>query len=229
MLLTTLFWSSLALAGFAEDIELAADTSKPLDLRQSAFTRLQVDEATETLVKTAKNADVAAGHRWVAVRALAKVPDGDAEAALLEFLDSDQAQTRIAACLALGERGNTRLSGRLAARLDDKALLVRQAAADGLGQLRDPKTLPDLERALGEPSNHYRGTSMWVRRHYAEAMGSIGTDAAIPYLAKLLDDSDPDVVKSGMLGLEKVAGFSYREGRRPEEETEAWRRWAKGR
>ena len=229
MLLGVFFASRLTFAGFAEDIELAADTSKPIDLRQGAFTRLHVDEATSILVGTANDATASAGRRWVSVRVLGKVPSGDAETALIEFLASENAQTRIAACFALGERGNKSVSGRLAARLEDKALLVRQAAADGLGLLRDPATLPDLARALGEPSNHYRGSSMWVRRHYVEAMGSIGTDAAIAPLANALDDADAEVSRAAVAGLEKVAGFSYRDGRTPAEAAEAWRRWAKGR
>lgn len=221
--------ATAAFAGVPEDIDLAADSSKPLELRREAFSKLQVESATSTLIRIANDTSAAAGHRWVAVRALGMIPTGEAEVALIALLANPQAPTRIAACLAAGERGDQRLSGRVAARLDDKALLVRQAAADALAQLRDPTTLADLSRALADPSNTYRGTSMWVRRHYVQAMAAIGTDRAIPELAVALRDSDSTVREAAVVGFEKLAGFSYRDGRTPEEEAEAWQRWSKGR
>ena len=65
-----------------------------------------------------------------------------------------------------------------------------------------------------------------MRRQFVDAMGAIGGDAAVPWLGRALDDADPQVVAAAMTGLEKVAGFSYREGRSPEEELAAWKRWA---
>lgn len=225
----TLLLVGTGLAGIVEDVEFAADANKPLELRQAAFARLHDEAAVEKLVAIAKEKDTAPARRWVAVRALGLNTAPTALSALLDFLGSENAPTRIAALAALGERKDRSVSGRVAARLEDKALLVRQAAADALGALGDPRTLPDLGRALVAPSNTYRGVSMWVRRHYVEAMGRIGTTEAIRYLAPALDDSDPDVVAAAIAGLERVAGFSYREGRSDAEQTEAWRRWSKGR
>ncbi len=218
--------SGSAWAGIAEDVVLAADAEQPLDLRQGAFARLHGDEATATLVRMASDNETPPPQRWVAVRALGKNPSDAARDALIAFLASDNAPVRIAACYAIGERGDRGLAGRLAARLEDKALLVRHAAADGLGMLRDPATVPDLARALDDPSNHYRGTSMWVRRHFVEAIGAIGGEHAMVPLTKALDDRDPDVAKAAVKGFEQVAGFSYGQGRSDAEEREAWRRWA---
>jgi hypothetical protein len=64
-----------------------------------------------------------------------------------------------------------------------------------------------------------------VRRKYVEAMGEMGRDAA-PCLARALSDRDPVVVEAARKALEKIAGFSYREGRTADQEREAWRRWA---
>lgn len=218
--------SGSAWAGIAEDVVLAADAEQPLDLRQAAFARLHGEEGTATLVRMATDNTTPAPQRWVAVRALGKNPSEAARDALIAFLASDNAPVRIAACYAIGERGDRSLAGRVAARLEDKALLVRHAAADALAMLRDPATVPDLARALDDPSNHYRGTSMWVRRHFVEAIGAIGGEHAMAPLAKALDDGDPDVARAAVKGFELVAGFSYDEGRTDAEEREAWRRWA---
>lgn len=229
MFATLLFLVGSALAGVAEDVEFAADSNKPLELRQAAFARLHEEAAVPTLLRMAKDKDTTPPRRWVAVRALGLNPAPEALAALLEFLESENAPTRIAALAALGERKDRTTSGRVAGRLEDKALLVKQAAADALGKIGDPATIPDLERALAHPSGTYRGTSMWVRRHYVEAMGAIGTTDAIAPLSAALDDVDPAVVDAAVKGLEKVAGFSYAQGRTRAEEIEAWTRWSKAR
>jgi HEAT repeat protein len=228
VLLTTLL-AGLAFAGIVEDVEFAADADKPLELRQAAFARLHEESAVDPVVALARNKETTPARRWVAIRSLGLNTAPSALAALLEFLESENAPTRIAALSALGERKDRSVSGRVAARLTDKALLVRHAAADALGLLGDPATLPDLGRALGDSSNNYLGTSLWLRRHFVEAMGRIGTTEAIRYLAPALDDADPAVVTAAVLALETVAGFSYREGRTDEQQTEAWRRWSKGR
>jgi HEAT repeat protein len=215
-----------AWAGVPEDLEIAADTNLPTDLRQAAFGRLAQADATDTLSKLAADKQTPRNQRWIAIRALGPIKDDASRVALLRFLADADAGARMAALGALGDRGDTSLSGYVAARLTDPALLVRAAAVDALGKLKDPATLSDLERALQDPTNHYRGASLWLRREVVEAMGSIGTDAAVPPLARALDDKDLDVASAAVDALEKIAGFSYAEGRTSDQEREAWRRWA---
>jgi HEAT repeat protein len=216
----------VALAGVPEELTVAADTDLPTELRQAAFDRLAVPGNVAALTRVGDAADTPKPHRWVAIRALGPIQDDEARVALLHFLAAKDASARMAALGAIADRGDRTLSGYAAARLGDPALLVRAAAADALARLGDPGTLADLERALQDPTNHYRGASLWFRRHLVEAMGAIGTDAASPYLARALDDADPEVVTAAVAGLEKTAGFSYREGRTPDQERTAWKRWA---
>lgn len=217
---------SPARAGVPEDLHTAADTDLPLNLRQEALGRLAQPGNAGALVQMADDPATPKHQRWVAIRALAYIQDDVALQALLRYLDAPDAATRMAALGALGDRGDRSLSDRVAGKLTDKALLVRAAAAEALGRLGDPGTLPDLRSALADPTNSYRGTSLWVRRHFVLAMASIGTDAAVPALRDALDDEDPAVADAAVDGLEKVAGFSYAEGRTPAEEREAWRRWS---
>lgn len=119
--------------------------------------------------------------------------------------------------------------GRVAARLEDPALLVRWAAADALGSMKQAAALPDLGRALADGSNNRHGDSLFIRRHFVEAIVDIGTDEAVPHLAKVLEDRDPEVATAALAGLEKVIGVSFKAGRTPAEEKEAWRRWASAR
>lgn len=217
---------AMALAGVPEDLETAADTNLPTALREQAFARLATPDAVDTLTALAKDKDTRPQQKWVAIRALGPVKDDASRVAILQFLAAEDAHARMAALGALGDRGDVTLSGYAAARLADPALLVRAAAAEALGKLKDPSTLPDIERALQDPTNHYRGASLWFRRHLVEAAGNIGTDAAVPLLARALDDADPEVSGAAVKALEKVAGFSYAEGRTADQERAAWKRWA---
>lgn len=215
-----------AFAGVPEDLGQAADADLPQELRRAAWSRLAQPGNTASLVHLVKDPATSKEQRWVAIRALGPIPDADALDALLAFLEAPEASTRMAALGALGDRKDPAVVDRVATHLADKALLVRATAAESLAALGDPRALPALERALEDPTNHYRGTSMWVRRHYVVAMGAIGTDAAVGGLARALEDDDAAVADAAVDGLEKVAGFSYAEGRTAAEEREAWRRWA---
>jgi HEAT repeat protein len=217
---------SAALAGIPEDLATAADTDLPTGLREEAYARIATPGSSNALTKLAESKETAKAQRWVAIRALGPIGDDESRVALLHFLASSDASERMAALGGIGDRGDTTMSGHVAARLADPALLVRAAAAQALGKLKDPSTLGDLDRALQDPTNHYRGASLWFRPHLVDAMAAIGTDAAVPGLARALEDKDPNVSAAALAGLEKVAGFSYKEGRTPEQEREAWRRWA---
>jgi HEAT repeat protein len=215
----------LALAGTPEDVTTSANRDLPIEARQEAFARLVSAGKVTELVSLGKNLDRPVAERWVAIRALGPIQTLDARQALGEFMNSTDVWARIASLTAAGERGDASLSGKVVVHLNDPAILVRAAAAETLRQLHDPSTLPDLERALQDPSGWYRGTSLWIRRKYVEAMTAAGRDAA-PYLARALDDKDSVTAQAALAGLENIAGFSYHEGRSPQEEKDAWKRWA---
>lgn len=218
-----------ARAGVPEDLASASDGTLPMAVRQAAYGRIIAGGNVEALVTEAQDGRNPDARRWVAVRALGPMPAKAARDALVKLVDARDAYTRIAALGALAERNDRSDSGRVAGRLRDKALLVRFAAADALGRIKDPSTLPDLSRALEDPSNRHRGASLFLRRAYVDAIAKIGTDAAPSYLAKVLEDDDPAVVEAALFGLERLAGFDYRDGRSATEEIAAWKRWASSR
>lgn len=215
-----------AFAGVPEDVATAADTERPEAERREAFARIAVPANTTALVRLARAETTPPQQRWVAVRALGPIGDDASRVALLELLASADAQVRMAALGAIGDRADRSLCDYVVARLADPALLVRAAAIDALARIKDPATLPALERTLQDPSNHYRGSSLWFRRHVVEAIAGIGTERGVAALARALDDADPEVAGAALAGLERIAGFSYAEGRTPEQQRAAWKRWA---
>jgi len=80
--------------------------------------------------------------------------------------------------------------------LSDADWWVRIMACDALGRLKDPRTLPYLERLLDDAD------CKWAA---IDAIGSIGGDAAIGAIIKLLSDPQNEVRLVAMNALGKIA------------------------
>ncbi len=204
------------------DAATAADTTLDAAVREAAYRRLMLPEATTEVESRLKAADLDPQQRWVLIRSLGPNPSDEARAELVALADSKDAMIRSGVMEALGDRGDKALTGKVVKGLYDPALLVHDAALDALIQLKDPSALSDLDHALADADGVYKGTSF--RQKIVDAEAACGKDGA-RYLVTALGDKDTDVVQHARAGLEKIAGFSYREGRTPDQEIEAWRRW----
>lgn len=211
--------------GTVELIEIAADADRTGEQRMAAFEEA-VDQARPTdVIPLAQDSSADARMRWVAIRVLGNLGSPPAVEALVDLLDDDRSGMRAAACAALADAGARQHAEKVAGLLEDPAVIVRAAAADALGELGDIRTVAYLDRALQDPSNHYRGSSLWVRRHYVEALADIGHPEALGPLVRSLHDEDSAVVEAALTALQEINGFSYAEGRTREERIQAWCRW----
>jgi HEAT repeat protein len=222
-----LLLASLASAAVPADVVTASNEDLPEGERMAAFQRVVSNYPSyqADLWELAKAEEGDSRQRWIAIRVIGQVPSDESLDMLLQLCDDPQPAIRTAAVTALGDLGSPTAAAKIATMLTDNATLVRMHAADALGQIKDPSTVGDLTRALDDPSNYYRGTSLWVRRHYVVAMGDIGSQAAMPALIKCLDDVDPDIVDAALVSLKQIVGYDFSEGRSREEHIEAWRRW----
>ena len=217
----------VAIADPMQNLVLASDSKSTVEARETAFANIVQSGATEIqyLLDVASDTSQSTRLRWVAIRALGQIRGPQAEAVLMKTLKDPEPAIRTAAVSALGDFGqatHTMLIGRF---LKDDAVIVRVAAAESLGKIGDVKAISMLEVALNDPSNQYRGASLWVRAHYTIALGNIGDAKAYPVLLECLTDGDSRVVQSAVVALEKIAGFSLGDGRSSTEEVEAWSRW----
>ncbi len=210
-----------------QDLDLASRPDLPERNRMEAFDRLVAGGSTDIslIAQVASNENADTRERWVAIRVLGKVGGDRPRSLLVALLEDPQPAIRAAATQALGDVADARVSGAVALRLQDPAIIVRAAAAEALGKIGDADTVAALAQALLSRDNWYRGSSLWVRRHYVDSLGQIGSRKAIPTLLRCLDDADPQVVAGALGAFEAVAGFSYAEGRDSERQREAWRRW----
>jgi len=225
LLLLLLLQAGPARADLAAALATAADAELSESARMSAFDALVEQGYGEELIRLAEAPDLDARQRYVAIRALGRVNSPPAVDALVRLLSDDVSGLRGAAAAALAEGQHREHAEKIAALLKDSATIVRGAAADALVVLADPAVVPALVVALDDPSNHYRGTSLWVRRHFVAALGATKDRSALPALIRCLDDADAEVVDAALAALPLVSGASWADGRDRQEQIEAWRRW----
>ena len=227
--MTTLMWwmFQLVFADSMDTLQRASDANTSVEQREEAFAEIVRSGSTEIqyLIDVASDTTQSTRLRWVAIRALGQIKGPQAEAVLMKTLKDPEPAIRTATVSALGDFGKVEYTTLIGRFLKDDAVIVRVAAAESLGKLANPAAISMLETALSDPSNQYRGASLWVRAHYTVALGNIGDVKAYPVLLSCLSDGDPRVVQSAVVALEKIAGFSLGDGRSSIEEVEAWSRW----
>ena len=125
----------------------------------------------------------------------------------------------------MGDFGDRSFLEKLNSKLADPAVIVRAAAAGAVGRIGDSSSVKFLSDALDHRRSFFRGRSLWVRRHYGEALGAIGDKGAYPALLRALNDKDEAVVVAAVDALARIAGFDFSKGRSADKEREAWRRW----
>jgi HEAT repeat protein len=225
--LALLLAAPVARADASSDLVEAANAQVPESARLAAFDRLvrtgQTNITHVRAIATADDADTR--QRWVAIRVLGKVRGDGPRDVLLSLLQDEQPAIRAAATQALGDLGDRSTTPQLIEKLKDPAVIVRAGAAESLGKIADASAVSPLADALQARDNYYRGSSLWVRSHFVAALGEIGSRDAVPTLLRALDDTDAGVQQAAVVAMERVAGFSYAEGRDAEQQRAAWRRW----
>ncbi len=108
----------------------------------------------------------------------------EAMSKLKELLTDPKVEVRKEAALSIGKAWHSELKPDLVRIMkgeteDNKD--VRRWATQGVGELRDPSTVPDLIEVFNNEINHEE-----IRRDAALALGKIGTDAAVAPLIKKL-------------------------------------------
>lgn len=223
----TLFFAGLLLASVTDQLETASNTGIPEADRLAVFEELSTNASShlDELQQIATDAAANPNHRWIAIRALGKSGLAEARPGLEALCNDTDSSIRVAAISALAEMGSVSSTELIAQALKDPAMIVRGAAADALGLLKDIRSIDDLETALNSSENFYRGQSVWVRVRFVLALGNIGHEMALPALEKALTDQDPKVVNATLFALKAIVGYDFSEGRSRAEHIQAWQRW----
>lgn len=110
--------------------------------------------------------------------------------------------------------------------LQDKALLVRLTAVETLEGLQDRAAVSDLWAQLDNRQNFKRNRSLFIRRRIVEALSKLESPEASVRFASLLDEDDPQILKSAIMALEKLTGQTMGKPTDPLARRRAlWQQW----
>ena len=218
---------AIGLASPDEDLALAASKDASEAVRMEAFERLVALGSTDmdVVTKVSQDTEADARLRWVSIRALGQIKGDRSRNILIELSSDPMPAIRAASASAMGDYGHADFVPYQIKLIQDPAVIVRAAAAQALQMSGDKRAVEVLSAALQDKKNTFRGRSIWVRKYFIQALGGIGSAEAYPALLRSMDDPDQDVVAAVIPALEKIAGFSYKEGRTEQQEKEAWRRF----
>ncbi len=116
-----------------------------------------------------------------AARVLGLVGETSAETTLIEMLESDRIEWRVAAASALGRIASDTSRGPLLKALLDESWEVRARAVRALASLADGAVAPDISKLLSD-------SQWWVRQNAAESLGEL--PGGVAELIKALSSED---------------------------------------
>lgn len=88
--------------------------------------------------------------------------------------------------------------------LDDKAVVVRAAAADALKKLKAFEARPALWQKLYDPQNFKQGKSLWVRKNIVAALAHMVRFDDKQAFIKILKTDEPSLYASAVQALESI-------------------------
>lgn len=129
----------------------------------------------------------------------------ETDAELLLVLEKSNQETQARVCFELGRRQSKAAVESLRRRLTSKSALVREAAAEALGQIGDPSAGDDLLRLFSD-----RTQPVPVRDTCAYALGRLAYKPALPKLLTSLADPTPTVRSCVVAALSAIGDAETR-------------------
>ncbi len=164
----------------------------------SALEELEDASAVAPLQALVRDPDTELRRRLAS--ALGAFDDPSSLDAIITLTKDADAEVRAQAVEALDDIQDARVAPALVAALGDRNAQVRQHAADGLGNVEGLRTAPRaLIDALGDANDD-------VRRSAANSLGSIGDEAAVPALKKLLASTNVETRREAAEALKEIGG-----------------------
>jgi hypothetical protein len=193
------------IADTVKDIALGSDEKRSLEQFEQLVAR--GDGIVPDLIAVYDNSNVDSRVRWVAARALGRLPNSDSTRALLAGLGDPDGFVRVASIKALQDQRETRARPQLLKLLNDKGAVVRSAAIDALAVVGTAKDSAAIAAQLTDPDNFFKGQSLFVRAHAATALGELGGPGAVEALISVVEDPDPVLREAAEAALRKLSGL----------------------
>lgn len=217
-------WSSLVFAAIEKKIDMDVDTILSLPTQQlEAFIPQASLGMVQQLKQRAFDREQGLSVRWKALVLAAKIGGASMIAELKEASRSSDWYMRSASLAAAAQISFTESLVLARKLVNDKALVVRSAAVDILGESDEPKDREILWKVIEDPKNKRKGQSLWIRSQSLNLLVKHSGRKDIPNLIKILKENDNELNSVAIMGLEKISEFKF--GFEKESLTEKKKRW----
>jgi hypothetical protein len=222
--ITLVPWSSLVFAAIEKKIDMDVDSILSMPTKQIESYTPQVSPAMVSKLKQrAFDREQGLSVRWKALVLAAKIGGSSMSAELKEASRSSEWYMRSASLAAAGQISFTESLVLARKLVNDKALVVRSAAVDVLGESDDMKDREILWKVIDDSKNKRKGQSLWIRTQALNWLIKQASRKDIPSLIRILKEDDNEMSVIAIMGLEKISDFKF--GYEQESLAEKKQRW----
>lgn len=222
--LTLMPWSSLVFAAIEKKIDMDVDSILAMPTKQIESYTPQVSPGMVSKLKQrAFDREQGLSVRWKALVLAAKIGGSSMSAELKEASRSSEWYMRSASLAAAGQISFTESLVLARKLVNDKALVVRSAAVDVLGESDDIKDREILWKVIDDNKNKRKGQSLWIRTQALNWLIKQPSRKDIPNLIRILKEDDNEMSVIAITGLEKISDFKF--GYEQESLAEKKQRW----
>lgn len=174
-------------------------------------------------MKVVKNEKMTMNIRWRALMQSTELAKGNDIDEIRSFVESKEWYLRNAALVALKKVDPARAEIEAVKLLSDKALVVRSAAVEVVGQNMSEANKNILIQEVDKGYNFNRASSLWIRRQILEKVARVATEKDQTVFVKNLFDPDKKISELCANTLERLTGKKMAR----KKFVENWRKYAK--
>jgi HEAT repeat protein len=214
----------MAFAALEKKIEMDVDSILSMPSKQLDAYVPQISSGMVLQLKhRAFDRDQGLSVRWKALVLAARIGGSSMSTELKEASRSSEWYMRSASLAAAGQVSFNESLVLARKLVNDKALVVRSAAVDILGESDESKDRDILWKVIDDPKNKRKGQSLWIRSQALNCLIKNPGRKDIPNLIKILKEDDAELSAIVILGLEKISDFKF--GYEQESLAEKKQRW----
>lgn len=208
-------WSSktpLSANSSIKNNAVVKETEKALRLSKSELEKMSTlltEEQKSALRQIAFNENSDLQIRWRALVLSARLQGDKVKADINQAAKSSEWFMRSAAMMAANEISSD--EGIVLARklVNDKALVVRSAAVDILGNSGAPSDRNLLWAIIKDPINKRKGQSLWIRSQALQILAKSPQKSEVPQYISLLKENDVELQAISIHALELVSDVQF--------------------
>lgn len=164
----------------------------------------------EEQYKVAKNPALSMATRWKALLQASDVAEGEQFNKILSFTKDKDWYMRNAALVALDKMGSDLVYDKAKELINDKALVVRSAAADILMRLQNSADVRRIfSKELSKNYNFNGKSSLWIRPQIMRYLTQKPQADEKSFFVQYLHDRDPAIASMSVDALEKLTQVRF--------------------